>query len=766
MDNLEIVGRSCPQIDAMEKAMGKTKFVSDLVLPYMLYGRILRSPFPHARIMHIDISRAKTLAGVKAVASYIDTPGIRFGPRSEDWTIFANDKARFCGDEVAAVAAVDEDTAEEALDLIRVEYEELPHVVDPLEAMEPGAPLIHEDKPRNIAAEFKVEAGNVDQAFKDSYVIYEDRYYTNQVYQAYLEPMGALADVDTSGRITLWVGTQIPNMMRMTYAKALNVSPDKIRVIVPDYGGAFGAKMENNVHLVAVLLAQKAGRPVKLINTRHDDFIAGNPRVPMYIDIKLGATKDGVLTGKDVQVVGGNGARSVYAPVIVATACYRVDSLYRFKHVRSKGYTVYTNTVPTSCFRGFGNSQMTFVLESALDMLASELNIDPLELRLRNAIGPNEVSVHGWEIKSCGLKDCILKAAEVANWQERRRRKEPLKGIGLSCCNHVSGNRAFAREFDGGAGIVRIGRDGRVTVYHGESDMGQGQKTVYAQIVAERLGVPLGIVHVATVDTDISPFGFGSFATRGTLMGGNGVLAAATEAFKQLAEVAAELLEANPMDIESRNGSFFVKGSPDRCLPFIEVAQQATFSRHGAPVVGTGFYKPPTVLPDPDTKYGNISPAYPFACQIAEVEVDPDTGQVTVSNFCAAHDVGRAINPMATEGQIQGGVAQGLGWALMENMAIENGRLTNPDFLDYLVPTAMDVPKTTPILVEPIESNGPYGAKGIGEPALNPAMSAITNAIYNATGIRIKELPVSAEKILAELKIDREKGKNPVTASQ
>ncbi len=754
--NLNVVGQSYPQIDAMEKAMGKTRFVSDLVLPNMLYGRILRSPYAHARIKNIDTSRAEALIGVRAVVTYSDTPGIKFGPRTEDWTILADEKARFCGDEVVAVAAIDEDIAEEALELIEVEYEKLPIVSDPLEAMEPGAPLVHEDRPDNIAVEFKVEAGDVDQAFKDSYIVYEDSYYTNQVYQAYLEPMGALADVDPSGRITLWTGTQIPSMMRITYANALGVSPDNIRVIVPDYGGAFGAKMENNVHLVAAVLAQKSGRPVKVINTRHDDFIAGNPRVPMYIDIKLGVSKDGVITGKDVRVVGGAGARVVYAQAIVSTACYRVDSLYRFKHVRSKGYTVYTNTVPTSCFRGFGNAQMTFVLESAMDMIADQLNMDPAELRIKNGIGPNEVSVHGWEIASCGLKDCILKATETSNWQDKRQQKKPLRGIGLSCCNHVSGNRAFVREFDGGAGIVRIGLDGRVTVYHGESDMGQGQKTAFAQIVAERLGIPLKMVDIATVDTDISPFGFGSFATRGTLMGGNGVLAAASEAFKQLAEVAAGMLEASNKDIECRNGSFFVRGSSEKSVPFKDVAKQAAYVRHGAPVVGTGFYKPPTVFPDPDTKYGNISPAYPFACQIAEVEVDPDTGQITVLNITAAHDVGRAINPMATEGQIQGGVTQGIGWALMENMVTENGRITNPNFLDYVIPTAMDVPNITPILVEPVEPNGPYGAKGIGEPALNPVMSAITNAIFDATGIRVKELPVSTEKILAELKSRRE----------
>jgi len=702
MSELDVVGHSHPQIDGMEKAMGKTRYVTDLVLPGMLHGRTLRSPYPHARILSIDTSKAEALLGVKAVATFADTPGIWFGPRSEDWTIFACDKARFHGDEIAAVAAVD--------------------------------------------------AGDVDRALDDSYIVYKDRYRTNQVYQAYLEPMSCLADVDLSGRVTLWTGTQIPSMMRMTYAKALGVTPDHIRIIVPDYGGAFGAKMENNIHLVATILAQKSGKPVRLVNTRHEDFLAGNPRVPMYLDIKLGATRDGFLTGKETTVIGGSGSRLVYAMVIVSTACYRVDSLYRFQHVRSTGYTVYTNTVPTACFRGFGNAQMTFVLESAMDEIAHRLNIDPAEIRAKNGIGPNEVSVHGWKINSSALGECIEKAVEASDWRRKRQSEVPLKGIGLSCCNHVSGNRPFAREFDGGAGIVRIGRDGRVTVYHGESDMGQGQKTAFAQIVAERLGVSLQRVHVAVVDTDISPFGLGSFATRGTLMGGNGVLAAAANAFEQMAETAARLLGVKPEDVTCRKERFFVKGAEAKSVPFLEVAEEATFGRHGAPVVGTGYYDPKTDLPDPKTKYGNISPAYPFGCQIAEVEVDPDTGQVRVTDLVAAHDVGRAINPMATEGQIRGGVTQGLGWTLMEDMAYKDGKLLNPDFIDYVLPTVMDVPDIRPILVEPIEPSGPYGAKGIGEPALNPTMAAITNAIYHATGIRVKELPVSAEMILEGLK--------------
>ncbi len=751
MSQLDIVGKSFPQIAAQEKATGKTKFVTDLVLPRMLYGRVLRSPYAHAKILSIDTARAAAMPGVKAVVTFQDTPKIKFGPRSEDWTIFAADKTRFYGDEVAAVAAVDADTAEEALELIRVEYEELPYVISPLDAMKSGAPLIHEDKPGNIAADFKIEAGDVDRALDDSYVVYEDHFYTNQVYQAYMEPMSTLADVDLSGRVTIWTGTQIPNMMRMTYAKALGMAPDNLRIVVPEYGGAFGAKMENNIHLVAAVLAQKSGRPVKLVNTRHEDFIAGNPRVPMHFDIKIGATQNGILTGKDVKVVGAAGARLVYSQVIVATACYRVDSLYRFKNVRARGYTVYTNTVPTACFRGFGNSQSTFVLESALDELATRLKMDPAELRIKNGMGSNETSVHGWKIGSSGLRECVTKASDAANWIQKKKDKTPFKGIGLSCCNHVSGNRPFAREFDGGSGIVRIGKDGRITVFHGESDMGQGQNTTFAQIVAERLGVTMDMVNVAQVDTDISPFGLGSFATRGTLMGGNGVLAAAKDAYEQMADIAADMLNVKPSDVQCRKGMFFHTDSPDTKISFQKVASEATIRHHGAPIVGTGFYQPPTELPDPETKKGNISPAYPFGCQIAEVEVDPDTGQVSVTNFVAAHDVGRAINPMATEGQIQGGIAQGLGWTLMENMAYENGKIINADFVDYIVPSSFDIPDITTILVEPIEPNGPYGAKGIGEPALNPTMAAITNAIYDATGVRIRELPVNPQKLLAKI---------------
>jgi CO/xanthine dehydrogenase Mo-binding subunit len=666
--------------------------------------------------------------------------------------ILALDKVRFVGDEVAGVAAVDEDTAEEALSLIHVEYEPLAAVFDPFEAMQPGTPLIH-DKEKNIVADFKLAKGDVERAFQESDAVYAAHYYTSQVYQAYLEPMACVVQPELSGKLTFYISTQIPSMTRLPYAKALALPLEKIRVVVPYYGGAFGAKMETNLHLVAAVLAQKTGKPVRMVNPREEDFMAGNPRVPMHIDLKIGAKKDGTLMGKEVKVVGAAGARAVYSMIIVATACYRPDSLYHFQNLKTEGVTAYTNTVPTSCFRGFGNAQMIFAVESSMDMIAEMIGMDPADLRIKNGLRTGEVSIHGWKIGSSGLVECVEKAVSASGWKEKRAHKRFARGIGLSCCNHVSGNRAFAREFDGGAGIVRISREGRVLVYHGESDMGQGQKTIFAQIVAEELGISLDQVEVARVDTDISPFGMGSFATRGTVFGGNGVKAAATEAKKQVLELAAEMLEANPKDLEAREGKIYVKGTPDRNIPFQKVAEVGLYKRGGAPIVGTGFWVPDTVIPDPQTKYGNISPAYPFACHIAEVEVDTETGQVHLLNYVAAHDVGRAINPQTTEGQIHGGVAQGIGWTLTENMVMEKGRILNPNFRDYVIPGPLDLPPVQSILVEPVDPSGPFGAKGIGEPALNPVPSAVANAIYNAIGVRITELPITPEKILRAIRI-------------
>ena len=757
MSRYAYVGKSVPAVDGWERATGHAEYVTDLKLPGMLHGKVLRSPVPHARIVSIDTSAAEALPGVKAVVTFADTPGVAFGPMPayEDWYILARDKVRFVGEEVAAVAALDEWTADRALELIRVEYEELPAVFDPLEAMEPGAPLVN-DRERNIVMPFKVEHGDVDAGFAHADLVLERSYYTSQVYQAYLETMAAVVRPEKDGGYTMWLPIQIPNKSRLTYAKALGIGPEDIRVIKPFLGGAFGAKMEHPTHLICAVLARKSGRPVRLVHRRDEDMEAGNPRVPMYIDLKMGFMRDGRFAAKQTRVVGGNGARTVYAPPITATACYRVDTLYTFENVRAEGYVVDTNSVPTGAFRGFGNSQMTFALECLIDEAAEHLGLDPVAIRKRNAVPSGYLSVHGWEVGSSGQAETLDNVERMSGLLERRRHAADTgpkrRGIGLASCNHVSGNRAFFPTFDGSSSLVRIAEDGKVVVYQGECDMGQGQTTVFAQIAAEALGARLSDITMAEVDTQVSPFGLGSFATRGTTVGGWGIKKGAEAARELVLEQAAEHLGVEMLALDTEESEVFVKADPTRRVAFGTLARNFMFSNGGLPLVAQGHYTPPTVAPDPVTKYGNVSPVYVFGTHVAEVEVDTETGEVVVTGYWASHDVGQAINPMLLEGQVQGGVAQGIGWTLSEDMVVREGRVLNPNFLDYRIPGSKDVPRVVCDFVEPVDPRGPFGAKGIGEPALNPVPAAITNAVYDAIGIRFTSLPISPERVLAALR--------------
>lgn len=756
MSTFSYVGKRVPPVDGEERASGRAEYVTDIKLPGMLFGKILRSPLAHARIVRMDTSAAEALPGVKAVATFADTPGIPFGPMTafEDWYIFARDKVRFIGEEMAAVAAIDEDTAAKALDLIEVEFEELPAVFDPVVAMEPGSPLVN-GRERNVVMPFSLERGDVDAAFANADLVLEEDYYTNQVYQAYLETMAAVARPEAGGGFTMWLPIQIPNKSRLTYGKALGIRPEDIRIIKPFLGGAFGAKMEANIHLAAAILARKTGRPVRIVNTREEDIMAGNPRVPMHIHLKMGFMRDGRFVGKLVRIVAANGARTVYAPPIMATACYRVDTLYTFENVRAEGYAVDTNTVPTGAFRGFGNSQMTFALESMVDEAALRLRLDPVEIRRRNAVPGGFVSIHGWEVGSSAHEQTLDNVANMSGLLSRRRSGSDKgtirRGVGMASCNHVSGNRAFFPTFDGSSSIFRMAEDGKVTVFHGECDMGQGQTTAFAQIAAEALGARLSDVTVAVVDTQVAPFGLGSFATRGTTIGGMGIKKGADAAKELILQAGAEHFGADILALDTLESEVYVKADPNRRVSFGDLARHFMFTHGGMPMVAQGQYVPDTVAPDPKTKYGNVSPAYVFGAHVAEVEVDTETGEVRVVGYWASHDIGRAINPMQLEGQVQGGVAQGIGWTLMEDMITREGRVLNQTLLDYRIPGSKDLPRIECDFVEPVDPNGPFGAKGIGEPALNPVPAAIANAIYDAIGIRFRELPITAEKVLAAL---------------
>lgn len=753
MSNYSVIGQRVEQKDSREKATGAAQFVTDLSLPGMLYAKILRSPYPHARILSIDTSRAKQVPGVRAVITFEDTPQIKFGTLVDDWYILAKDKVRFIGEEVAAVAAVDEDAAKEAIELIKVEYEELPAVFTPEEALMPGAPVINEEKPDNLVTHFQVERGDVDKAFREADYVIGDTFYTNQVYQAYMETFACVAQVEGNGRYNLWLPTQVPSKTRLTYAKALGVPTRDIRVIKPHVGGAFGAKMEYDSHLIAAVLARKTGRPVKVVNTREEDFIAGNPRVPMKFDIKVAVKKDGTLLAKDVKLWAGNGGRTVYGPPIMSTACYRIDSLYKIPNVRADGRLAYTNTVPTGCFRGFGNAQSSFALECLLDIVADEIGMDPVELRIKNAYKDGEYSPHGWFISTSGLAQTLKQCSIDSGWKEKRAAyKKTRRGIGVASTNHVSGNRGFFQPFDGSSALLRVGEDGQAVLIQGESEIGQGQNTVYAMMAAEAAGLRYEDVSVAQVDTLTGPFGLGSFATRGTTLGGHAAIKAGQDVKNKLLAHAAKMFDLPAEELDIRQGVVFQKGDNKKMADVADVARNYMFSHGGCPATGEGVYIPDTQLPDPKTKMGNISPVYCFGTHIAEVEVDVETGLVKVINYWASHDVGKVLNPVALEGQVEGGVVQGIGWALMEDMVTVNGKLLNPTFLDYRVPGSRDVPDIHVSFVETNDPRGPFGAKGIGEPALNPVAAAVANAIYDAIGIRFKELPITPEKIIKALR--------------
>jgi CO/xanthine dehydrogenase Mo-binding subunit len=757
MTNYRIINRPFPPIDSREKVLGQFQYISDLRPSGMLWGQVVRSPYPHARVNRIEASKAMRVPGVRAIITSADTPVTRCGPFIPDWDILAREKVTFVGQEVAAVAALDPEAAMEAVRLVEVEYEELPAVFDVEKAIEPGAPLIHEEKEDNIAYTFYVDQGDVENAFKESDFVREGTFYTSSAFHAYVEPNGSIASYDPiSGDFTLWVATQVPYKAWLLYSRALRIDCSKLRLIQAPMGGGFGGKFESNLHLVNLFLSKKAGRAVRLVNSFAEEFVTAPLRLSMKIHLKLGIKRDGTIMARQSEVIGDNGARTAYGPAVLMTTCYRVDNLYRIFNTRAKGYLVYTNNVPKGAMRGFGNPQMILAVESLLDMLAEDAGLDPADLRLKNTFKNGDVTVHGWVIGSCALDECIKKAKEASGWEGKKNRKlsrkEKKQGIGMACCNHVSGYRPVLQEFDGSSAFVRVGPEGKVTVFTGEVDIGQGYKTVAAQCAAEELGVPLESVAVAPVDSQTSVLGIGSLASRGTLMGGNAVKKAAEDVREKILRSAEKVLDKKPGSLQMIQGGI-VDVTRDQILgSFKEIVTKLTNAQAGQPFLGEGHYVPDTVFPHPQSKYGNPSPAYSFGAHVAEVEVDTETGHVEIINYVAANDIGKAINPLMAKGQIEGGALMGIGWALTENLIVQNGKIVYTTLLDYKIPTFADMVNVVPILVEEEDPKGPYGAKSLGEAAFNPVAAAICNAIYDAVGVRVTRLPVLPETLLEAIR--------------
>ena len=760
MEEFIHIGKRVPKTDAEEKVTGKAIYIHDLKVPGMLYGKILYSPYPHAKILNIDTSRAEKLPGVKAVLTGYNISPIKFGFYKDNVPLKAG-KVRSYRDEVAAVAAIDPDIAEEALNLIRVEYEILPPVFDPEEAMKEGAPLIHEEhlggkekKPTNLLnLPWRLICGDVEESRKNSVYVAEDRFRVTWVTHCCMGSSGCLAQFDLKNNLTVYSITQIPSLAQRDFMDALSamgLQGKKARVIKTMIGGGFGSKLDTYAYeYIAILLAYKTHKPVKIIFTREEEFFATSPRQPAIIDIAQGCTKDGKLTFRDIRMILDNGAYTSWGATTPSVMMMPISSLYKVPNVRYVAKCVYTNNTYSQAMRGYGNPQATFAIDSQIDILAEMAGIDPLDFRLRNANIPGEITPQKFKINTCGLKECIDAVAQKLDWRQHRGRRDG-RGMGMASMIHVGGG-ARVYKSDGCGTMIKIDDFGTVNVITGATDMGQGADTVIAQIVAEELGVRMEDVVVIHTDTDICPWDVGAHASRTTFVAGNSALGAAKKVKQLLLEVAAQSIDESPENLDIRDRTVFSKKDPEKKSPLGKVLRAVHYTSGGKMIMAEHFYDPPNENLDKEFK-GNLSVTYAYGTHGVEVEVDKETGQVKILKYVAAHDVGRAINPMLLEGQVYGGATMGIGYALTERLILQNGKVMNPNFLDYKMLTAKDVPNIEPIVIETNDPFGPFGAKGIGEPGLVPTAPAIANAIYDAVGVRIKELPITPEKVLAALK--------------
>ena len=756
----KIIGKRVPKIDSIPKATGTAPYTVDIKLPGMLFGKILRSTVPHAKIKSLDVSKAEALPGVAAVITSKDVPNGKFSFMAflADKQILATDRVRYVGDEVAAVAAVDADTAEAALDLIEVEYEPLPTVFDPEEAMKPDAPVLHEGH-NNVRFSVEREFGDPEKAFAECDFVVEGRYKSDQLAHCCLEVSNCVAKWGADGRLSIWTNTQAPHTQRQEVARLLEIPIRDVRIVSSYMGGGFGSKLVTDMKLpIAAVLSKKTNRPVKIVNTRSEEFTTAKTRYGYVMYIKTGAKKDGTILARTAKVIGDNGAYHDKGPATLNFSSMMFATLYNIPNIRYEGLLAYTNKQMGTAFRGFGNPQLTFATEVQLDELAEEMGMDPLELRLKNVNMPGDVLQCGAKVPSCGLKECLEAAAESIGWKEKRG-KGKLKGVGLANMVHTAaGGRYYG--YNATDSYVKLSDDGTVTIVSPGLDMGQGVHTVVAMITAEELGVDLKSVKVISNDTDLTPYDLGSWGSRATFVVGNAALAAAREARYMVIDMAAKMLDVKPEYIDLEDGHVIARGPnfPEIKVTLGEVAAYAINVKR-APISARGQWAD-DIPEDWDIKSEFVKNvrSFAFATQAFEVEVDEETGEVFVKKAVAAHETGTTINEAMAEGQIEGAVVQGVGYGLMELLTLDNGRVVNDGFLDYKIPTFCEQPPEIKVhLIETGDPHGPYGAKGIGEAGLVPTAAALANAVYNATGIRIRELPITREFLLNELRARKAK---------
>ena len=758
MAEFTVVGRPLPKLDAIDKVTGRHRYPADVVLPGMLWGKVLRSPYPHARIVKLDVSAAETMPGVAAVLTWRDLPRKRLGFIIKDHDVLASDVVRYCGEPVAAVAAESEAAAEAACQAIEVEYVELPAVFEPEGAMAPGAPLVHEDlasyeiravstaatmpfiRPRagtNIGHHFKLRHGDVEAGFREAAHVFEDEFSFQMVHHAPMEPHSSLGQVTLSGEVVVWTGAQAVHRARQWLAEYFDLPQSKVRVISLKIGGGFGGKITLSLEPIVVGLARKAGRPVKIVMTRAETFIATGGRRPGRMTVKTGVDGSGHIVARQVRVLWNSGTVSESGPISASLAALLAPGPYRIPNVRVDSYLVYTNTVAPRAFRGLGAPQVLWTTESHMDVIARKLGLDPLDFRLRNLFDDGDVAPWGETLHAVTLRECLQRAAAEIGWYEP---KTPGEGRGLACIWKwtVPGTLSEA--------LVKVHEDGTVGVMTGVADPGTGSSTIMAQIAAEELGVAVENVCVVVGDTELTPYDYGSASSRSTVHAGNAVREAALAARRQIVELAAAELGVRPDQIELRKGEVWLADRPDEGLPLARFVKGSVLGLgrfHGG---GLGQFDPETgATPRAthDWKWG--------ATGVIAL-VDRETGAVTVKRLVSVNDVGFAINPLNVETQIQGSVVMGLGATFLEEVVFDGGRIANPNFMEYLLPTATDLPgEIVPVIIESRKGDGPYGAKGIGEPPIVGVSPAVGNAIDDAIGVRIRELPITPERVVRAL---------------
>ncbi|HTK89473.1 MAG TPA: molybdopterin cofactor-binding domain-containing protein [Verrucomicrobiae bacterium] len=759
-----VIGQSRPKIDAWAKVTGETKYADDLVLPRMAYGKLLRSPHPHARIVRIDTTRAAALPGVYAVITGYDLPRVKFGilPVSQDEEALCTDKVRMVGDPVAAVAALDEETAERATELIEVEYATLPALMSIEDALKHPDVRIHEygDGP-NIHKAVALQFGDVDAAFAASDLVREDVFFFEGNTHLPLEQHAAVAHWGPDGKLTLWSSTQTPHYVHRLLGKILDMPQAHIRVIAAPVGGGFGGKLDPFAHEIAACkLSQVTGRPVKIALTREEVFYVHRGRHPVLMWVKTGFRKDGAITGMhfrtwlDGGAYGSYGVASTFYTGALQTVTYKVP-VYKFEGAR-----IFTNKPPCGPKRGHGTPQPRFALECQLDKAAEQLGLDPADMRRRNLAEPFTKTANHLTVTTIGLGECIDRVVEASGWRRKWNALPRGKGIGIACSSYLTGagTAIYWNDMPHSGVVVRADRSGGVSILCGATDIGQGSDSVLAYLVAEVLGIEPKDIRVHVADTDLTPVDLGSYSSRVTLMAGNAAIQASERLRATIFEAVARKLEVDASRLVARDRRVFLADDEDRGVSFPDAVVLAE-SRHGV-LAFPGSYAPPKRAGK--YKGGGVgpSPCYSYSACVVEVDVDEETGEVKPTEVWIAHDIGRALNPLLVEGQVEGSVYMGLGEALMEEQVFRKGVHKIPSMLEYKSPTTLETPDIHTILVETDDPDGPFGAKEAGQGPLLPVIPAVANAVWNAVGVRVDEIPITPDKVLKGLELRRQ-GKPP-----